>query len=110
MTCVTLEIDNQMVNLNVRSFTSWMEFLDNLPQIVSIEVSIDFCCRDGLVSKHILNSPEIRATFYQMRCKRMPEGVRAHPFVQANLRDEVFNNRKHHHPGELPPIPVKENK
>ena len=40
-----------------------MELLDDLTQIITIEVSIDLCCRNRFMPKHLLNGSQVRATF-----------------------------------------------
>lgn len=52
-----------------------MEPYDCIPEILPVKVSINFCCENGLVSEHFLNSPEVGSSINQVGRKRMPESM-----------------------------------
>ena len=50
--------------------------LDRAPQVLAIEVGVDFGREDAFVPQHLLHLPDRSAAFEQMRGERMTEGVR----------------------------------
>ena len=85
-----------------------MKFLDHLPQIIPVQMCIDFRGRNGLMAQHLLHSPKVSTAFNQMGSKRMPERMRTDRFVQSNHLREVFYDGKNHHPRKLPSISIQE--
>lgn len=62
-----------------------MEVGDDLFEVVSIDMRVDFGGGDAFVSQHFLNCPKVGSSFYQMRCKRVPEGMRAYVFMDSGF-------------------------
>src|SRR5687768_5919219 len=62
------------------------------------------------MSEHFLDGPQIGASLNKMRCKAVPESVRADRLLQTNNVSEIFNDSEHHNPGELPTVAVQKNK
>ena len=76
-------------------------------QMFPIQVHINFCSGDGFMTKHHLNGAQIGSVFQQMRSKGMPESMRTNGFIQVNFYGQVFNNGKHHGPGQLFSSPIQ---
>ena len=69
-------------------------------QEAPVDMSVYFCCNNRLMTKHLLNSPEVSSGFDHMGCKRVAEGVRTDVFSYAGPGTKVLNNCKNHCPGE----------
>ncbi len=70
-----------------------------LPQKLAIQVGIDLCCGNAFMTQHILDGPEVGATFQEMRSERVPECMRRNCFLNASLRSQVFDDQENHDPG-----------
>lgn len=70
-------------------------------------MGVYFRSKDGLMAKHLLNSPEISSSLYQVGGERVPECVRTHFFPYSGLQNEFLYHGKDHHPGKLVTSPVK---
>lgn len=75
--------------------------MQSLPQVIRIQVSIDFGSSYRFMSQHILDGFEVGASFDQVSGKGMSEGVRADGFLNPGCSGKVFDQLKHHDPGEL---------
>ena len=86
-----------------------MEVGDDLPQVIAVEVRVDFGGCDGLVAEHILHRTQVGAALNEVRGKGVPKRVRTHVFVDTRLNHCVFDNQKNHHPRELFATGVQKN-
>ena len=48
---------------------------NHIPQIFAIQMRVYLSGKNGFMSQHFLNGPQISTSFNQMCCKGMPEGV-----------------------------------
>ena len=46
---------------------------------------VNFCCGDGFMTQHFLNSTQISSSLDQVRCKAMPKRVWTDIFLQSNF-------------------------
>ena len=60
---------------------------------------VDLSGRYTFMSQHFLHRPQVGATFYQMRGKRMPEGMWGDIFFNACFFCKFFQHYEDHHPG-----------
>src|ERR1041384_6095146 len=87
-----------------------MKLQNSRAQIIPVEMRIYFCGGNAFMPQHFLHSAEVSATFYQMSCKRMTEGMRAYPFFNSANFQLVFDDIKNHHACKLGAPAVKKNK
>ena len=92
------------------ALSTWMKFLDNLPQVVAIQVRVDLRCGDGFVTEHFLHRAQIGAAFNEVRSKRVTKSVRADRLVQADVEREILDDGEDHNPRELLSISIQEHK
>ena len=63
-----------------------MKTLVNMQQSLGIHVRIKFGRSDVRVPQHLLNRPQVRSAFQQVRRERMPQHVRRHALVDLRRR------------------------
>ena len=88
----------------------WMEFGNYLPQIIPIQMSVYLGCRNGLMTKHLLNGSKVRPTFNQMCRERMAKGMRTYIFVDTRSFCQVFDDCENHYSCELSATAIKKYK
>ena len=71
------------------------------PQVIPVEVRIDFGGGYRCMAEHFLHRPQIGAAFDEMGGKRMAESMRTDRLSDAGFFCQAFNDVKDHHPGNL---------
>ncbi len=71
-------------------------------------MGVYFGRRDAFVSEHLLNGPQIGATFQQVRGKCVAKGMRAHLFLDSTLFASLFHNLEDHYSRQLGASTVQE--
>lgn len=84
-----------------------MKLGDDLPQIIPVEVCINFGGGNRLMSEHFLHRAQAGAAFDKVRRKRMPERMRAHVLVNARFFGRILNHQENHDPRQLAAPPVE---
>lgn len=69
---------------NLNTLATRMKLLHNLPQVIAIQVGINFRSGDGLMPEHLLHGTQIGTAFDQVSGKRMTKRVRADGLLQTN--------------------------
>ena len=68
---------------------------------------INLCCRNAFMPQHLLNGPNVRAIFQQVRRKGVAKSMGAYIFSYAGFLRLPFHNRKNHGPGEPAAISIQ---
>ena len=69
---------------------------DFTSQHVTVNMRVNFCCCDGLMSQHALYGAQVCAAFQQVGGKRMAEGVRTDIFGDSCLFCEFLDEVEYH--------------
>ena len=64
-----------------------MEGNDGLTQVGFVQVGIDLCGGNGLVSQHLLDCTQISTALHQVSGKGVPKGMRTDRFLDAGDHD-----------------------
>ena len=78
---------------------AWMKLFQSFAQKFSVKMRVDLSCGNTFMPKHFLNGTKVRASFNQVRCKRMTESVGRNIFFDACLSYQVFYDQKNHYTG-----------
>lgn len=77
-------------------YIAWMVLDDFFPQPIAVDVGVNFCCRNALMSQHTLYGTQIGTTLQQMGSKGVPERVGADAFGDARFVRQLLYQMKHH--------------
>ena len=69
---------------------------DFTSQHVTVNMRVNFCCCDGLMSQHALYGAQVCAAFQQVGGKRMAKGVRTDIFGDSRLFCEFLDEVEYH--------------
>ena len=82
--------------------------LDRAPQVLAIEVGVDFGREDAFVPQHLLYLADRGTAFQQVRRERVAEGVGTDALLDSGPSGRLFEDREDHHPRKLSPAVVQE--
>ena len=66
-----------------------MEQRDIRPQVILVQMRVDFRSRDTFMSEHLLYGAEVGAAFDEVRGEGVAERVRTHRFVDARVENHL---------------------
>lgn len=78
-----------------------MKLYNGITQKFPVEVCVNLRRGYGFMAEHVLDSPQVGASFNQVCGKRMPERMRPNSLFQAGFFGKPFNDQKDHLPAQL---------
>lgn len=69
-----------------------MKLVNDFRKMFSVQMQINFSCRNAFMSQHLLNSPNIGAIFQKVRGKGVSKGMWTNLFVNSGFNCQIFNN------------------
>ena len=78
-----------------------MEQRDVRPQVVLVQMRVDFRSRDTFMSEHLLHGAEVGAAFDEVRGEGVPECVRTHCLIDARRCYPLLHEHEDHFAGEM---------
>jgi hypothetical protein len=85
-----------------------MEVDDGRTEIIPIQMRIDLCGSDRLMTEHFLHGPQVGSSLHQMSGKTVPEGMRAHILSEAGFVAQGFDDVEYGNPANSPPWSIEE--
>src|SRR5689334_15251930 len=85
-----------------------MESLQRIPQVLSVEVSIDLCSGNAFMPQHLLDGSQVGAAFYQVGGKRMTKSMWRDILADTGLLHQILQKEKDHYTGKPGAPPVQE--
>lgn len=84
-----------------------MEQRDVRPQVVLVQMRVNFRRGDAFMAEHLLHGAKVGAAFDEMCGEGVPERVRTHRLVDARLFYPLLDEHEDHLAGEVRPPTVQ---
>jgi hypothetical protein len=75
--------------------------------MLKVDVRVRLRRRQAAVPKQLLNTAQIRAGLEQMRCERMPQGVRTDVIKHAGARHRLVDGSAYRTNGQAPAVVIE---